>query len=365
MQFIDIQAQKQYLGDKITTAINKVLEHGKYIMGPEVQELESELSRFCGVRNTITCGNGTDALILALMANNLQNNDVVICPSFTFAATAEAIAFLGGVPFFADVDENSFNISVDTLETAYNEALASGYQVKGIISVDLFGNPIDYESIMTFCTGKGIWHIADAAQSFAASYKDKKVGNIADITTTSFFPAKPLGCYGDGGAVFTNDDNKAAIIRSLRIHGKGEDKYDNVRIGMNSRLDTIQAAILLEKLKIYQEEIEKRNKVANTYNQQFASCTEIKTPSIESHSQSVWAQYTIKLRDTQSRDEKIQEYKQQGIPTVVYYPKPLHKLKAFAKYPKATTLINSEYLSQTVLSLPMHPYLYKQNLQKD
>ncbi len=263
--FIDLGRQQQRIRSSLDAAIARVLDRGEYIMGPEVAELEGRLAEFSGARHAITCANGTDALMLALMAKGLSAGDAVIMPSFTFCATAEPVCLLGGVPIFADVLEDTFNLDPLSLEAALRTAHRLGLPVRGVISVDLFGQPCDYDAVERFARENDLWLICDAAQAFGATYRGRKVGTIGDVTTTSFFPAKPLGCYGDGGAVFTNDSETAEVIRSLRVHGKGKDKYDNVRVGMNGRLDTLQAAILLEKLAIFVDEIDARNSVAARY----------------------------------------------------------------------------------------------------
>src|SRR6266436_8286226 len=259
IEFIDLGAQRRRIGRRLDEAILRVVDHGKYIMGPEVATFEKELAAFCGAKHVLSCANGTDALGLALMAKELKPGQAVLVPSFTFAATAEVVAWFDAVPVFVDVREDSFNMEPASLEAGIATAKRLGLVPVGIIPVDLFGLPAEYDEILPIATAHGLWVICDAAQSFGATYRGRKVGTIGDVTTTSFFPAKPLGCYGDGGAVFTNDSETAEVIRSLRVHGKGKDKYDNVRVGMNGRLDTLQAAILLEKLAIFVDEIDARN----------------------------------------------------------------------------------------------------------
>jgi dTDP-4-amino-4,6-dideoxygalactose transaminase len=353
IEFIDLARQQRRIRSGLDAAIARVLQHGRYIMGPEVAELEGQLSAFCGARHAITCASGTDALLLALMAKGLRPGDAVIVPSFTFCATAEPVCLLGGVPIFADVDEDSFNLDAGSLEAAIHRARHLGLPLRGIISVDLFGQPCDYDRIEAIARESSIWLICDAAQSFGASYRGRKVGTIGDITTTSFFPAKPLGCYGDGGAVFMQDDRAAAVIRSLRVHGKGKDKYDNVRVGMNGRLDTLQAAILLEKLAVFADEIEARNSVAKIYDELLPA--ELARPVIIDQALSVWAQYTVR---TSRRQEWIGGLASRGVPTAVYYERPLHLQPAYRAYPTASDrLRTSELLAASVFSLPMHPYL--------
>lgn len=361
IQLIDLQAQQETVREKIDLAVKKVLDHGKYIMGPEVSELETMLQEFCGAKHAVTCSNGTDALAMVLMAKNIGPGDAVICPSFTFTATPEVIALLGATPVFCDVDLDTFNMNSEKLQDAIDLAKKSGLTPKAIIAVDLFGQPADYEQILDVANANNIWVLSDAAQSFGATYKGKGVGTFGLATATSFFPAKPLGCYGDGGAIFTDDDNLADVLKSIRVHGKGTDKYDNVRVGLNARLDTIQAAILIEKLKIFPWEIDARNAVADTYKTLLGNCNAITPPVVAENRMSVWAQYTIRLNsDSTDRDALATHLKQKGIPTAVYYPKPLHQQTAYQGFVYNTNAVrNSEMLSQNVLSLPMHPYLAK------
>ena len=353
IEFIDLAQQQRRIRSKLDAAIARVLDHGRYIMGPEVAELEHRLSTFCGARHAITCASGTDALLLALMAKGLTPGDAVIVPSFTFCATAEPVCLLGGIPIFADVDEETFNLDADSVEAAIHTARHLGLPLRGLISVDLFGQPCAYDRIEAIARENSIWLICDAAQSFGATYRGRKVGTIGDITTTSFFPAKPLGCYGDGGAVFTEDDQTAAVIHSLRVHGQGTDKYDNVRVGLNGRLDTLQAAILLEKLAIFADEIEARNRVAKVYDELLPAA--LARPAIVDQALSVWAQYTVRAS---RREEWIRELTAHRIPTAVYYQRPLHLQPAYRTYPVAgDRLRTSELLAASVFSLPMHPYL--------
>ncbi len=357
IQFIDLQAQRAYLGSRVDDAISRVLEHGRYIMGPEIKTLEDQLSDFSGVERTVSCSNGSDALLLPLLAWEIGRGDAVFVPSFTFAATAEMVAFAGATPVFVDILPDTFNMDPDHLEQAIREVKAKNELTpKAVIVVDLFGQIANYPAIKKLSDEHGLKLISDAAQGFGATLDGNQAGDFADCVTTSFFPAKPLGCYGDGGAVLTNDHELADIIESLRVHGKGRDKYDNVRIGMNGRLDTLQAAILIEKLSIFAEEIEKRNKVAERYNK--ALIQVVATPRVMEGAVSTWAQYTLKL---DNRDEVQAKLKESGIPTAVYYPKPLHQQTAYKDYPVAGSgLPVSERLSAEVLSLPMHPYLDEQ-----
>lgn len=356
MQFIDLAAQQARIKDKIDARIQAVLAHGGYIMGPEVKEFEAGLAAFSGVKHALGCANGTDALQLALMALGVGAGDAVFCPTFTFAATAEVVPLFGAAPVFVDVDETSFNMDPASLERAIAEARRLGLKPAGIIPVDLFGLPADYDAIEAIAAREGLWIVADSAQGYGATYKGRRTGSIGTIATTSFFPAKPLGCYGDGGVVFTDDDDLAKLLDSLRVHGKGSDKYDNARIGLNSRLDTLQAGILLEKLAIYQDEIERRQVVAQRYNNGLSN--HVATPVVPEDSISVWAQYTLKARDGAERDRIMAALKSAGIPSVVYYPRPLHTQTAYAGFPKDPAgLPVAERLAATVFSLPMHPYL--------
>jgi dTDP-4-amino-4,6-dideoxygalactose transaminase len=351
--FIDIASQRKRLGKSIDDAVGRVLTHCQFIMGPEVRQLEADLSAFCGARHTVSCSNGTDALIMALMATGVGPGDAVFCPSFTFCATAESVVCAGASPIFVDVDEKTFNMDLASLERAIAEAKRSDLKLKAIIPVDLFGQPADLDAIAAIAKREGLLVIADAAQSFGATYKGKRVGTQALVTTTSFFPAKPLGCYGDGGAVFTDDDKVAEALRSIRVHGQGADKYDNVRIGMTGRLDTIQAAVLIEKLKIFQDEIEARNRVAERYAAGLKDVAIV--PEVASGYGSVWAQYTIRV---EKRDALAAVLQTRGVPTAIYYPKPLHRQEPYKRYPVAGNgLPVTEKLAAEVISLPMHPYL--------
>jgi dTDP-4-amino-4,6-dideoxygalactose transaminase len=361
IDFIDLRAQQALIRPKIDAAIQRVLNHGTYIMGPEVRELEARLTQFCGVKHVISCANGTDALGLVLMAKGVGEGDAIFVPSFTFAATAEVVAWVGATPVFIDSLEDTFNMDPQSLKKAINKAKELGLTPKGIIPVDLFGQPADYATIQEIANEHDLWILADAAQSFGGSYKGTKVGNIGDAATTSFFPAKPLGCYGDGGAIFTNDDDLATILKSLRVHGQGNDgvygKYDTVRVGLNGRLDTIQAAILIEKLNIFEEEIKQRQVVAQRYTEGLKNV--VRTPIVLKDTLSAWAQYTLVLPENVKREALMQSLQAKGIPTVIYYVKPLHLQLAYKHYPVAenTGLPVCERLSQRVLSLPMHPYL--------
>ena len=351
--FIDLAAQRRRIGSRMDEAILRVVNHGGYIMGPEVKQFEADLSAFCGAKHVISCANGTDALALVLMAKSVKPGQAILCPSFTFAATAEVVAWLGAVPIFVDCLPETFNMDPASLEFGINTARQLGLKPVGVIPVDLFGQPADYDAIEAICAREDLWILCDAAQSFGASYRGRKLGTIGAATSTSFFPAKPLGCYGDGGAVFTNDDDLAAIMRSLRVHGQGSDKYDNVRIGMNGRLDTMQAAVLIEKLKIFPDEIVARDRVAKRYNEMLGDVVAV--PVVAEGNTSVWAQYTMRVPN---RDALAAALKAKGIPTAIYYPKPLHQQTAYSKFPCAGNGVPvSERLAGEVLSLPMHPYL--------
>lgn len=354
--FIDLKAQQARIRPQIDAAVARVLDHGAYIMGPEVAAFEKEMAAFCGVKHALSCANGTDALALGLMAKGVGPGDAVLVPSFTFAATAEVVAWVGATPVFVDSRADTYNMDPDSLEIALDTAKKANLKPVGIIPVDLFGQPADYDSIEAIAKHNGLWMMADAAQSFGASYRGVKAGNIGDMATTSFFPAKPLGCYGDGGAIFTNDDEVAAIIKSLRVHGQGSDKYDNIRVGMNARLDTMQAAILSEKLKIFPEEILARQATADIYDEILRGA--VQTPHVRPDATSVWAQYTVLLPQGADRDKIAAQLKEAGIPSMVYYVKPLHQQKAYDRYPTAGNgLPVCEDLAARVLSLPMSGYV--------
>lgn len=359
LQFIDLKAQQHRIRDRIDARIKTVLDHGAYIMGPEVAELEKNLSAFCGAKYTLSCANGTDALGLVLMAKNIGEGDAVFVPTFTFAATAEVVAWVNATPIFIDIDPKTFNMCPKSLEAGIAKAKSLGLSPKVIIPVDLFGLPVDFDTIESIAEKHNLWILDDAAQGFGATYKGRKIGTFGEATTTSFFPAKPLGCYGDGGAVFTDNLELFEILQSLRIHGKGADKYDNIRIGMNGRLDTIQAAILLEKLAIFDEEIHLRNKVASYYNDGLKDI--IGVPAIPEGFTSTWAQYTLTLEEGIDREKVLQSLAKDKVPTAIYYPASLHKQTAYKHYPSATDVLeHAENLGPRVFSLPMHPYLNNQ-----
>ena len=353
--FIDLAAQRRRLGRAIDDAVGRVLTHCQFIMGPEVAAFEAALAAFCGARHAVSCASGTDALVLVLMARGIGPGDAVICPSYTFCATAEAAVLVGATPVFADVEAASFNLDARSLKGAVATAKKRSLMPKAVIPVDLFGLPADFDAIEAVARAEGLFVLDDAAQAFGATYKGRKLGTFGHATATSFFPAKPLGCYGDGGAILTDDENLVELLRSLRVHGQGSDKYDNVRIGQTSRLDTIQAAVLIEKLKIFADEIAARGTVARRYSEGLADVAIV--PQVQVGSVSVWAQYTIRL-ESGKRDALAAALKSQGIPTAIYYPKPLHRQQAYRDYPAAEGgLAVSDRLADEVISLPMHPYL--------
>jgi len=353
--FIDVGAQRRRLGSAIDDAITRVTTHCQFIQGPEVGEFEARLAEFCGARYAVGCASGTDALMLVLMAKGIGPGDAVICPAFTFCATAEVVVLLGATPVFADVDEKTFNLNPASVKRAVATARRMGLSPKALIPVDLFGLPADYDTLLPLAKDEKLFVLDDAAQGFGATYKGRKLGTIAPATATSFFPAKPLGCYGDGGAVLTDDAELVEVLKSLRVHGQGTDKYDNVRIGMTSRLDTIQAAVLIEKLKIFADEIEARDRAARRYAEGLKDVAIV--PAIPEGLTSIWAQYTIRLKPG-VRDGLAAKLKSQGIPTAIYYPKPLHRLEAYKRFPVADNGIpTTDQLAEEVISLPMHAYL--------
>lgn len=355
MEFIDLKAQYAQLETAIQKRINKVLKEGNYILGPEVTELEHALASYVGVKHCVSVANGTDALQLVLMAMNIGPGDAVFVPSFTFFASAEVIALVGAVPIFVDIDKDTYNMCPQSLEHEIKRVAAEGdLNLRAIIAVDLYGLPADYDAIEVIADTYQLKLIEDGAQGFGGQIGSRKACSFGDVATTSFFPAKPLGCYGDGGAIFTSDDQLAKLLISLRVHGKGEDKYDNVRIGLNSRLDTIQAAILLEKLAIYPEEVELRQKVAQRYNDALGD--KFIVPQVPAGFSSVWAQYTLRAKHS-ARESIQQALKDNGVPTAVYYPKGLHLQKAFEHLNNIPQLPVTEDVQAKVFSLPMHPYL--------
>ncbi len=361
MEFIDLKAQQKLIRESLNTSINKVLDDGRYILGEEVADLENKLSSFCGAKHSIGCSNGTDALIIALLALGIKPGDGVITVPFTYIATLEAIATIGAIPVLVDVYDSTFNMNPELIDDVIKN---SEYNIKAIMPVDLFGLPARYRLIKDISEKHGLKIIGDAAQSFGASKDEFSVGKFSDITTTSFFPAKPLGCYGDGGAIFTDSDEYNKIIRSLAVHGKGTDKYDNVRIGLNSRLDTLQAAILIEKLKIFEKEIELRNKIADLYRKKLKN-SNVRFQHIPEGYKSVYAQFSIVFDSQDIRDKAQLLLSKNNIPSVIYYSIPGH-LQTGYKYLnyKNGDFPVSEQLSKTILSLPMHPYLEEDDIDR-
>jgi dTDP-4-amino-4,6-dideoxygalactose transaminase len=353
--FIDVAAQRRRLGRAIDDAVARVLAHCQFVQGPEVREFEAALAAFAGVRHAIGCASGTDALLLVLMAWEIGRGDAVICPSFTYHATAEMVALLGATPIIADVAPETFNLDPASCERAIATADKRGLKPRAIIPVDLFGLPADHDAIGAIAAAHGLLVLDDAAQGFGATYRCKRLGALATAAATSFFPAKPLGCYGDGGAVFTDDDALAARVKSLRLHGEGADRSEAARIGITGRLDTIQAAVLIEKLKIFPDEIVARNRVAARYSDALADVAAV--PRVGNESSSVWAQYTLRVAPGR-RDAFAAALKAEGIPTAIYYTKPLHRQPAYRDFPVAEGGVPvSEQLSKEVISLPMHAYL--------
>lgn len=354
--FVDIGAQRRRIGQSIDDAVGRVLAHCQFIGGPEVAELEAKLAAFTGAKHVISCANGTDALLMVLMAKGIGPGDAVFCPSFTFCATVSPAARTGATPILVDVDEATFTIDIASLKRAITTAKKLGLKPKAIIPVDLFGQPADHDAIAAIAEAEGLFVLDDAAQSLGATYKGRRLGTLADATTTSFFPAKPLGCYGDGGAIFTDDDDLATALRSIRVHGQGSDKYDNIRLGLTGRLDTIQAAVLLEKLKIFGDEIVARNRVAERYAQSLGNIVTV--PRVAEGNTSIWACYTIRLPKGTDRDAFAATLKAQGVPTAVYYGKSVHMQSAYSIFPLAEGgLPVCEALSADVISLPVHAYL--------
>ena len=365
MQFRDLKYQYQVLKEDIDAAMLKVASDCNFISGKQVKELEEELAEYVGAKHCISCANGTDALSLAMMAWGIKEGNAVFVPNFTFFSTGEIVSFAGATPVFVDVDLDTFNISIDSLEKKIKDTIEEGKLTpKAVIPVDLFGLPADYDSIRKIADKYNLLVLEDGAQGFGGKIGVRRACSFGDISTTSFFPAKPLGCYGDGGAVFTDDDDVAALLRSISVHGKGTMKYDNVRIGLNSRLDTMQAAILTVKLRVFKEyEVADINKVADRYTELLGGV--VKTPVIPDGFYSSWAQYTIQLDSKEERDGLQAELKKNDIPSMVYYPKPMHKQQAFEKLSfNEDDYANTTQLCDTVLSLPMHPYLTEVDMDK-
>lgn len=364
MQFIDLKTQFERIEDDVFSRVSTVLQSQKYVMGPEIAELEEKLAEYAGVRHAISCSSGTDALVIPLMGYDLKATDAVFVPSFTFFASAESITLAGGTPVFVDSDATTFNLSPADLDRAIDETLAEGKLTpRGIITVDLFGQPADYDEILAIADKHGLFVIEDAAQGFGGEYKGAKAGSFGNVASTSFFPAKPLGCYGDGGAIFTDDDDLAELIKSIRVHGQGSDKYDNVRIGVNGRLDSIQAAVLLSKLAIFDSEVEARNRVANAYSERLSDVLAV--PAVTNGKLSVWAQYTLVAKDADERTAIIDACKAAGVPTAVYYPIPIHLSTAYKSLGyKLGDLPVCEDLANRAFSIPMHPYLQESDIEQ-
>ena len=379
MEFIDLSFQQRRIREKIENNIRQVLDHGQYIMGPDIRELENKLAEYIGSKYAIGCASGTDALLLGLMAHAVLPGEAVFTPPFTFIATAEVISLLGAIPVFVDVDPRTFNMDPEQLEVAVQALKARNFKSyplpgpnliqsatpRGIVGVDLFGLPADYEKINKIAERHSLFVIEDAAQSFGGEFFGRKACSLAEVGCTSFFPAKPLGCYGDGGMVFTVNEKLAGIMDSLRVHGKGADKYDNVRIGINGRLDTLQAAILLAKFEVFSDEIERRQIVAGRYTELLGNGHGVTPPNVPEGMKSAWAQYSVLLKSEAQRKSCQEKMKKAGIPTAIYYPKPLHLQTAFASLGyKEGDFPVSEDLSRRILSLPMHPYLTPEDQQR-
>jgi len=363
MQFIDLKTQYSKIQDLVQSGLNVVLEHGRYIMGPEIVELEKQLADFTGRKHCVGCSSGTDALLMALMAYDIGPGDAVFTSPFTFVATAEVIALLGATTVFVDIDKDTYNINPAELEKAIEKVKAEGkLNPKVIMPVNIFGLCADYDSIIPMAEKYGLKVIEDAAQSFGAELNGKRSCSYGDISATSFFPAKPLGCYGDGGAVFTDDDDLYEKLVSIRMHGQGTDRYENVRIGINGRLDSFQAAVLLAKMTIFESEIELRQTVANTYSELLKS--KFKVPTIPVGYKSAWAQYSIIAESEAHKNQALDKLKSAQIPFAVYYPIPLHLQKAFANlnYKEGDLPVSEDY-AKRIFSLPMHPYLSKEEIE--
>lgn len=364
MRFRDLKQQYQLHKEDIDVAIQEVINHADFISGSKVGELEKALAEYVGVKYCITCANGTDALQLALMAWNIGKGDAVFIPDFTFFSSGEVTPLVGATPVFVDIEEETYNISPESLERAIKHVLQkTKLKPRVIVTVDLFGQPADYVRLRKISDQYNLLILEDGAQGFGGRIDEQKACSFGDISTTSFFPAKPLGCYGDGGAVFTNNDAWAELLRSYRIHGKGKDKYDNIRIGMNSRLDTIQAAVLLEKLKFFEDEISMCNLIAAKYTEQLAEV--VKVPAIRERFYSSWAQYTICFQENEERNRAVNILEERGIPTAIYYRKPMHCQEAFSKCGiQDMDYCVTERVCQRCLSLPMHPYLSMDDIEK-
>jgi UDP-2-acetamido-2-deoxy-ribo-hexuluronate aminotransferase len=360
MDFIDLKTQQALIRSKIDLRINKILDHGKYIMGPEVFELEEKLANYVGVKHCVSCSSGTDALLIPLMALNIGPGDAVITTPFTYIATAEVISLVGATPIFCDIYDKTFNINADSLSNSLEEAFSKKLNPKAIIPVDLFGLPARYRLIEKFAKENNLFIIEDAAQGFGGKIRNRRACSFGDVAGTSFFPAKPLGCYGDGGAIFTNSDELAYKLKSIRVHGGGKDKYDNERVGINGRLDSIQAAVVLEKIEIFDNELKLRNEVANYYSQNINKM--FITPHIPDKYYSSWAQYSLLIPDGSNKNTIMKKLSEMNIPTMVYYKIPVHLQKGYLSYNyKKGDFIISEEVSERIMSIPMHPYLTRDN----
>ena len=362
--FIDLKAQQKNMYPRLVEKIKAVLAHGQYIMGPEITELEERLAAYVGVRQAITCSSGTDALLMILLAQGVGRGDAIFTTPFTFIATAEVVQLLGATPVFVDIDPVSYNLNPEALEAAlvsFNyELRTAGLKPRGIIAVDLFGQPADYDQINSLARNWGLFVLEDAAQSFGATYHGRRAGGLAEAAATSFFPAKPLGCYGDGGAVFTDDDEFAAVLKSIRNHGQGGDRYEHVRLGINGRLDTLQAAVLLAKLEIFDQELSARQEIARRYNEGLGEV--VKVPHLTPGCTSVWAQYSV---ESEARAAILAQLQEEGVPTAIYYPKPLHLQEAFQGLGYGPDDFPvSEAAATRIFSLPMHPYLEKPDQER-
>lgn len=357
MDFIDLKTQQQIILPSLMARLQRVLAHGQYIMGPEIKELEDHLAAYVGVKHAISCSSGTDALLMPLMAYGVGPGDAIFTTPFTFIATAEVIQLVGATPVFVDIEPRTFNLDAGALARAIlsvrENSKTAHLKPRGIIPVDLFGQPADYDRINPIARQHGLFVLEDAAQSFGATYQGRRAGSLAEVAATSFFPAKPLGCYGDGGAIFTDDDTLAGSLRSIRVHGQGTNKYDHVRIGLNGRLDTMQAAVLLAKLEVFDQEVVSRQEVAHRYHHALKDVVQV--PYVGPESTSVWAQYSVL---SPQREVFLQNLKDAGIPTAIYYPKPLHLQEAFAHLGyRPGDFPASEAAAAHIFSLPMHPYL--------
>ena len=362
MQFIDLHKQFDLIEADVRKGFDEVFKHKRFIMGEEISRLEEQLKNYVGVKHALACSSGTDALVIALMAYQLKETDAVFVPSFTFFASAESVTLAGGTPVFVDSNPDTFNIDPASLKEAVERVRAEGKLTpKGVIPVDLFGQPADYEAVRAIAEENGMFILEDAAQGFGGVYHGKRAGSLGNIGATSFFPAKPLGCYGDGGAIFTDDDALYALMHSIRVHGQGTDRYDNVRIGVNGRLDTFQAVVLMAKLKVFDDELVTRNQAAAEYTRRLKDV--VKTPVVPEGLQSSWAQYTLQAKDEAQRDKVLETLRAKNIPVMVYYPSPAHLATAYAGlgYRKGDLPV-CEKLSKTVFSLPMHPYLTEEEI---